>query len=95
MVMFMVDGAGNITRLGTGDMPLEVIETWQSPLGSVYPIEWRAQITPLGETIIIKAVFPEQELNLSTRYWEGAIDIYGEGKTTEAIGVGYLEMTGY
>ncbi|HEX78903.1 MAG TPA: carotenoid 1,2-hydratase, partial [Dehalococcoidia bacterium] len=56
----IVDGTGNITRLGTGDMPLEVIETWQSPPGSIYPIEWRAQITPLGETIIIKAVFPEQ-----------------------------------
>ena len=71
----IVDAEGDTVKLGTGDIKLTVIETWRSPLGGVYPVEWQAEITPLGRTVIIGAVFPEQELDLSTRYWEGAVNI--------------------
>jgi len=38
---------------------------------------------------------PNQELNLSTVYWEGAVAFEGDraGQPVEAIG--YIEMTGY
>jgi len=91
----IVDNEGNIIKLGTNDIPLKVTKTWQSPLGSVYPIEWEAEITPLGKTVIISALFPEQELDLSTRYWEGAVNIYDRENPTEVIGTGYMELTGY
>jgi predicted secreted hydrolase len=90
----IVAADGSTTRLGTGDIPLEVIETWSNPLGSEYPVVWQAEVAPLGKWLIIEAVFPEQELDLNTRYWEGAVDIYDQA-SGEAIGVGYMEMTGY
>lgn len=91
----IVDAEGNTVTLGTGDIKLTVLEIWQSPLGGVYPVKWQAEITSLGRTFIISAVFPEQELDLSTRYWEGAVNIYNNENPEEAVGVGYLEMTGY
>lgn len=91
----IVAADGGVTRLGTGDIPLEVIKTWQSPLGGVYPVEWWAQVPALGKTIIIKAVYPGQELDLSTRYWEGMVDIYDAQDTSHPIGRGYMELTGY
>ncbi|MCJ7763657.1 MAG: hypothetical protein MUO90_00640 [Dehalococcoidales bacterium] len=91
----IVDAEGNTIRLGTNDIPLKVTKTWQSPLGGVYPIEWQAQITPLDKTVIISALFPEQELDLSTRYWEGAVNIYDKEDPDKIIGTGYMELTGY
>jgi predicted secreted hydrolase len=91
----IVAADGSVTRLGTGDIPLEVIKTWQSPLGGIYPVEWRAQVPALDKTITIKAVYPAQELDLSTRYWEGMVDIYDAQDTSHPIGSGYMELTGY
>lgn len=91
----IIDTEGNVVKLGTGDIKLTVIETWHSPLGGDYPVEWQAEIVPLGKTVIISAVFPEQELDLSSRYWEGAVNIYSEDDPTEVIGTGYMELTGY
>ena len=91
----IVDAEGNTVRLGTNDVPLKVTKTWQSPLGGIYPIEWQAEIMPLGKTVIISALFPEQELDLSTRYWEGAVNIYDKEDPAKIIGTGYMELTGY
>jgi predicted secreted hydrolase len=43
----------------------------------------------------VEAAFKGQELNLSTRYWEGAVNIYDAQDLNTIIGTGYLEMTGY
>ncbi|MFC2026561.1 lipocalin-like domain-containing protein [Chloroflexota bacterium] len=91
----IVDAGGNTVKLGTNDIPLKVTKTWQSPLGGVYPVEWQAEIVPLGKTVIIGALFPEQELDLSTRYWEGAVNIYDKENPAKIIGTGYMELTGY
>ena len=82
-------------RLVTGDIELKTRQYWQSPSGGNYPVEWEAEIKPLGRSVILRAVFPEQELTLSTRYWEGAIDIYDSKDPTNVIGQGYMELTGY
>jgi len=91
----IVAADGGVNSLGTGDIPLKVTETWQSPSGAIYPVEWEAEVIPLGRTFIISAVFPEQELNLSTRYWEGAVNIYNKEDPGKVIGTGYMELTGY
>jgi predicted secreted hydrolase len=91
----IVDAEGNTIRLGTNEIPLKATKTWQSPLGGVYPIEWQAEIIPLGKTVIIGALVPEQELDLSTRYWEGAVNIYDKEDPAKIIGTGYMELTGY
>jgi predicted secreted hydrolase len=83
------------TRLETGDIVLTVLDTWKSTTGVVYPIKWQAEVVPLGKTLIVEAAFNQQELDLSTRYWEGAVNIYDAQDMDEIIGTGYLEMTGY
>ncbi|UCC17980.1 MAG: hypothetical protein JSU58_05360 [Dehalococcoidales bacterium] len=91
----IVNPDSSVVRLGTGDIELKPRRYWQSPLGGKYPVEWEAEIKPLNQTVILQAVFPEQELDLSTRYWEGAINIYDKQDPTSVIGQGYMELTGY
>ena len=91
----IVNPDSSTIRLKTGDVELKPRRYWQSPLGGDYPVEWEAEIIPLGRTVILKAVFPEQELVLSTRYWEGSINIYDMEDPTRIIGQGYMELTGY
>ncbi len=91
----IVSSDSTTTKLDTGDIVLTVLNTWKSTTGVVYPIKWQAEVVPLGKTLIIEAAFNQQELDLSTRYWEGAVNIYDEQNTDEIIGTGYLEMTGY
>ena len=37
----------------------------------------------------------DQELDLTFRYWEGAVRIEGSAGENPLGGVGYLELTGY
>ncbi|MFW6350116.1 MAG: lipocalin-like domain-containing protein [Thiohalospira sp.] len=72
---------------------LEPVDYWQSPeTGSRYPVEWRLELPGEEEAWTVRAVQPAQELRTFVTYWEGAVDVVAEG---EAIGRGYLEMTGY
>ncbi len=91
----IVNDDNSTVKLGTGDIVLTVLETWKSKTGVVYPVKWRAEVVPLGKTLIVEAAFNGQELDLSTRYWEGAVNIYDLQDANTIIGTGYLEMTGY
>jgi predicted secreted hydrolase len=91
----IVNDDSSTVKLETGDIVLTVLDTWKSSTGITYPLKWQAEVMPLGKTLIIEAVFNEQELNLSTRYWEGAVNIYDAQDVNTIIGTGYLEMTGY
>jgi predicted secreted hydrolase len=48
----------------------------------------------LGE-LQVPAATPVQELDLSVRYWEGAVDVRGRLGQQAVQGVGYMELTGY
>jgi predicted secreted hydrolase len=37
----------------------------------------------------------DQELQVTVRYWEGAVRVQGAMAGTPVTAVGYLEMTGY
>ena len=72
---------------------LEPVAYWQSPeTGARYPVEWRLALPGENEAWTVRAVQPAQELRTFVTYWEGAVDVRAAG---EAIGRGYLEMTGY
>jgi predicted secreted hydrolase len=43
----------------------------------------------------IVPLLPDQELNVSYAYWEGAVGITGERATSPVEGNGYVELTGY
>ncbi len=42
----------------------------------------------------VRAVLEDQEMALSVRYWEGAVEVI-DAVTGDRLGRGYLEMAGY
>ena len=92
----VIDAAGATRRLRAEDVELEIAELWQSPASGVtYPVAWRMEV--LGEELelAIRPVLRNQELRLSVRYWEGAVEVTGQAADNEIRGRGYLELAGY
>jgi predicted secreted hydrolase len=89
------DSASNGTlesrHLGLSDFDLQVLDRWQSPRsGAVYPAKWRLRIPSANLDLTLEPLLADQELDVSFRYWEGAVRISGSSG-----GRGYVEMTGY
>lgn len=93
----LVDGAGHGRRLGRDDVELTPIDYWTSPLrGTRYPIAWRFKVPSARLALELRPYVPNQELNLSVRYWEGAVNGAGTGPDgTRLTADGYLELAGY
>jgi predicted secreted hydrolase len=63
---------------------------WRSPAtGARYPVAVRVELPSLS--FEVRPLLDDQELRLSFRYWEGAVEARGAAVT----GSGYLELTGY
>ncbi len=93
----LVGGAGRRQRLTRDDVELTPIEYWTSPLrGTRYPIAWRLKVPSAQLTLEVRPYVPDQELNLSVRYWEGAVSGKGTGPGDSKLTAdGYLELAGY
>ena len=92
----VIDAAGATRRLRTEDAELEIAEFWQSPASGVtYPVAWRMQVPSEGLELAITPALRDQELRLSVRYWEGAVEVTGRADDGEIRGRGYLELAGY
>lgn len=87
----LVDEAGEVT-LRLEDVVLTPRRWWSSSDGIRYPVSWELEIKPLQRRLLIDALVDDQEMDVSVRYWEGAVRISEDGKI---VGQGYLEMTGY
>lgn len=82
---------GEGRHLGSGDFSLTVLDRWRSPRsGGVYPSRWRLLIPAEGLDLEITPLLAGQELDVSFRYWEGAVAVAGTPP-----GRGYVELTGY
>jgi predicted secreted hydrolase len=92
-----VDGLGRQQRLEREDVVLAPLAYWTSPIEGVrYPVSWRMTIRGSGLSFELRPIVDNQELDLSVRYWEGAVR--GEGTTAGGGTVsveGYLELAGY
>ena len=88
-----IDAAGNKTEIPFGDWTIETDEWWQSDSGSRYPVSGTFHRRDTKETIAFKPLINDQELDLTVRYWEGAIDL--TNTRGQNIGRGYMELTGY
>jgi len=87
---------GTALRLEADDFVLTELGRWRSPLdGTVYPSGWRIQVPDEGLDLEVIPVREDQELNVSVRYWEGAVDVRGTGASEGVAGRGYVELTGY
>ncbi|HRN67518.1 MAG TPA: lipocalin-like domain-containing protein [Promineifilum sp.] len=87
---------GTVTHLALGDWSLEVTDTWTSPAsGGEYPAGWRIAVPSVGLVLEGWPLMADQELNLSTVYWEGAVGFSGTLDGVPINARGYIEMTGY
>ena len=84
-----IDQSGNSVAILPGDIRLEEIEQWRSESGTQYTTLWR--MTYADQSYRVKAVFEDQLMDVTFRYWEGAVDIIVES-SGERVGQGYLEM---
>jgi predicted secreted hydrolase len=91
----LIDPDGQTVPLRGNDVSIEVLETWQSPRGGRYPSRWRLRIPSRDMDMVIRPLQADQELDLSVRYWEGAVDFTGRQDGIEISGHGYVELTGY
>lgn len=69
-------------------------EFWTSPQGRRYPIVWDLDTPAQPRQLRVRALLPDQLMELSVRYWEGAVEILDRDGGAR-LGYGYLEMTGY
>ena len=87
----LVGPDGTTQRIDRTDVRLEVLDTWTSPDGThTYPVEWTLRVPSKDIDLRVRPLMPNQELDVSVRYWEGAVRVEGS-----ATGRGYVELTGY
>ncbi|MBK8988861.1 MAG: hypothetical protein IPM39_22760 [Chloroflexi bacterium] len=87
---------GTITHLALADFTIAVLDTWLSPTsGGEYPAGWRISIPKLALELEGRPLLPNQELNVSTTYWEGAVEFSGTLAGAPVTARGYVELTGY
>jgi len=88
-VMVLADGSTKPISAET--TTIEPLSYWTSPYSeATYPIAWQFTIQNEAVDVKIEAVLPQQELRVSTTYWEGAVRVSGTH-----TGHGYVELTGY
>jgi predicted secreted hydrolase len=92
----LVDASGIGRSLGVGDVRLEPLEWWTSDVSGVqYPVRWRLDIPSEALQLEVEPYLQNQELNLSVRYWEGAVRAVGAAGGARLEADGYLELAGY
>lgn len=89
-----VDGVGH--RLSADDVQLDVLDRWRSRrTGVQYPSRWRLRVPQAQLDLIIEPYLPDQELNVSVHYWEGAVHGSGDARKRAVSASGYVELVGY
>jgi len=87
------DGAVQQTLAGK-DINIHTLKSWHSPVSAIhYPAAWTIELPKHRLTVTPK--MPDQEVNNSIRYWEGAVAVRGTSGDGTVTGQGYVELTGY
>lgn len=92
----VVEPDGRWRVLGPDEVRLEVTGWWESPLdGARYPSGWEVEIASEALRLTLTPRVQDQEMNVSVRYWEGALTVEGTRGGVPVAGRGYAELTGY
>lgn len=87
---------GQVRTLKSEDFEIIVQDTWTSPhTGGKYPASWQVRVPQIDLLVDVNPLLPDQELNVSYSYWEGAVSISGSQQGQPVTGRGYVELTGY
>ena len=92
----LIEPSGARKELSVDDVSLTPLGYWTSPAsGTRYPVSWRLALPREDMTLVIEPYLSQQELDLTVRYWEGAVNVTGTQAGNELTGRGYAELTGY
>ncbi len=92
----LIGPAGESRPLKLSDFAIANAGEWRSPRsGARYPAHWQLRIPSEELDLEVRPVLADQELNVSFRYWEGAVDVEGTHRGRPVQGRGYVELTGY
>ena len=86
----LVEPDGQVRSLLPEKVALTPLRYWQADDGARYPVSWRLQVAEAGLDLEVQALFDDQRMEHSVRYWEGMVDVSGSH-----AGRGYLELSGY
>lgn len=87
---------GSQTALNSSDFTIEATGEWTSPRTSArYPSGWRISLPAQQATLEVTPLIPDQEMEVSFVYWEGAVNAEGSWGGKPVTGKGYVELTGY
>jgi predicted secreted hydrolase len=87
---------GGSRRLNLAEFQIEGSGEWRSPRsGAEYPTRWRVRVPGEDLDLDVRPLLADQELDVSFRYWEGAVEITGTHRGRPVEGHGYVELTGY
>ena len=74
----LVDPNGATVGLTAGEVELTVERTWRSPIDGIeYPAVWTISVPAHGLSLQVEPYLQQQELDLTFRYWEGAVRVRG------------------
>lgn len=91
----LIEVDGRHHHLSADQYRLEPEGRWTSPRGgAVYPARWRLRLPAEELDLGIEPLLADQELDVSFRYWEGAVAVRDRASGA-ALGEGYLEMVGH
>lgn len=92
----LVSPGDEVRRLALPDFQIAGSGVWRSPHSDArYPARWRIRIPSEKLDLEIRPALADQELDVSFRYWEGAVDVEGNRQGRPVRGRGYVELTGY
>jgi predicted secreted hydrolase len=92
----VIGPAGATRRLGLDGFAIEATDPWESPRSKArYPARWRLRIPSEQLDLTVTPLLADQELDVSFRYWEGAVEVEGTRAGRPVSGKGYVELTGY
>jgi predicted secreted hydrolase len=78
------------------DVTIKNLDTWKSPHSKItYPSRWHLTVPAQNLEVEIVPLINDQELNVSYRYWEGAVSVSGTKNGKPVSGQGYVELAGY
>ncbi len=91
-----IDARGVGHPLTRAQFQIEALDTWTSPRSAVrYPARWRVRVPEREVELEVTPLAPDQELNVSVRYWEGAVRVQGRVLGQSVDERGYVELAGY
>ncbi|PMR77352.1 lipocalin-like domain-containing protein [Billgrantia endophytica] len=84
---------GDATALAPDELRMTPLDTREAT-GREVPIRWRLEVPRVDLDLIVEAPHAERWMDTSVPYWEGEVIAF-DPASGEALGEGYLEMTGY